>query len=216
MLNKIVTIDQMMSWRPGYSREELLELLQGKTELTVAEIINSNVISTEDKLCLLLREEILPAKVLHEFTLWCAETTLIETNVTNKTSWNALKVKRLWLEGKATDDELNAARKAAQAAVDWSVDRALAARVATWDNAGLVVWGDIWAATWDIAGIDAWEVARVAAWDVAWYTTRKVAKDEKFWAVSSDATNITVWNTAWKATREKQLAKLKEMLEEKN
>ena len=47
MLNKIVTIDQMMSWRPGYSREELLELLQGKTELTVAEIINSNVISTE-------------------------------------------------------------------------------------------------------------------------------------------------------------------------
>ncbi len=122
MLNKVITIDQVMSWEPCYDREKILRLSRGKTELTVGEIIDLRFVPAEDKLWILLREECIPAETLHEFALWCAETALTKANVTDERSWNALKVKRLWLDGKATDKELDAAMDAARDA-GWYVAR---------------------------------------------------------------------------------------------
>jgi hypothetical protein len=157
MLNKVVTLEQVLSWHPCYDREKILRLSRGKTEMTIGEIIDLRFVPAKDKLWLLLREEIIPARTLHEFALWCAETTLTKANVTDERSWNALNVKRLWLNGKATDEELDAARYAAwyaawyDAAMDAARDAAYeaakafaryaaryAARAAAWDVAGTV------------------------------------------------------------------------------
>ena len=133
MLNRTITLDQMLSWLPWYSREKVLQLSGGKTELTIDEIIILNI-SSEDKLRLLLREELLPARLLHEFMLWCAETALTRTKSTNKRCRFALKVKRAWLAGKATDEELEAAWKATLGAAWEPVE--YAAESAAWMVAG--------------------------------------------------------------------------------
>ncbi len=127
-----VTIDQMLSWLP-WCRGEVLQLSKDKTELTIDEIINLNI-SSDDKLWVLLREELLPAKLLHEFALWCAETALTRAKITDEVFWSALKVKRSWLDGKATDDELNAAWKAVLGAA-WESAAEFAAESAVWESA---------------------------------------------------------------------------------
>lgn len=128
-----ITRDQVSSWLPWYSREKVLQLFGGKTELTVAEIIDLDV-SSEDKLWVLLREEALPARLLHEFALWCAETALARAKITDKVFWDALKTKQLWLEDKATDKELEAAWKAVLGAA-WESAAEFAAESAVWEIA---------------------------------------------------------------------------------
>jgi len=60
-------------------------------------------------------------RVLHEFACWCAENALKQAKVTDECYWNAIKTKRAWLDGKATDMELDAARAAWAAA--WAAVR---------------------------------------------------------------------------------------------
>jgi hypothetical protein len=153
MLNKVVTLEQVLSWKPCYDREKILWLSRGKTELTVGEIIDLKFVPVENKFWLLLREEIIPARILHEFAIWCAEIALTKDNVTDERSWNALKVKRLWLDGKATDKELDAASDAAKyAAIN-------AARYATW----AVAWAAAWTAAMDAARAAAMYASKYAA-----------------------------------------------------
>jgi hypothetical protein len=54
--------------------------------------------------------------VLHEFAIWCAERALALADNPDERSLNVLRVKRLWLAGKATNGELSAAWEAAWAA----------------------------------------------------------------------------------------------------
>ena len=72
-------------------------------------------------------------RTLHEFAIWCAEQALGLIKNPDPRSLEALEVKRLWLDGEATDDELAAARAAA------------------------------WNAAWDAARAAAWAAARAAA-----------------------------------------------------
>lgn len=53
-------------------------------------------------------------KILRAWACDCAERALKKAKVTDKRSWNAIKVSRLYNEGKATERELSAARSAAQ------------------------------------------------------------------------------------------------------
>ena len=69
-------------------------------------------------------------KVLRTFACDCAERALKRANVTEERSWNAITVSRLYNEGKATREELAAARDAA--------------RDAAW-----VAWDAAWSAAWD-------------------------------------------------------------------
>jgi hypothetical protein len=211
MLNKLITVDQVMSWKPCYSKEKILRLSHGRTELTVGEIINLRFVPAEDKLWLLLREECIPARILHEFAIWCAETALTRAKVTDERSWNALTIKRLWLDGKATDEELDSAMDAAwEAAWDDASDAAWAAKDATRNATRAAAWG----AARYAAMANARDVARAATRDVA-----KVTAWDATWDVASDATRFAAWaaamDAATSAARNEQLAKLKEMLEEK-
>lgn len=76
-------------------------------------------VSSEDKLWLVLREEFLNARTLHLFACEAAEQALERTENPDLRSIEAIRMKRLWLDGKATNDELAAAGDAA-----WSVSRA--------------------------------------------------------------------------------------------
>ena len=87
-------------------------------------------------------------RTLHEFAIWCAEQALESGRKCgyepHMDSLKALQVKRLWLDGNATDSELDAARAAAwDAARDaaWAAARD-AARAAARDAA----WAAAWAA----------------------------------------------------------------------
>ena len=89
-------------------------------------------------------------RVLHEFALWCAEEALKLVDKPDPRSLEALRIKRLWLDGKATDEELAAARDAAWDAA-WSAwdaarDAARDARDAAWDDARDAAWS-----AWDAA-----------------------------------------------------------------
>jgi len=89
-------------------------------------------------------------KALRTWGCDCAERALKKAKVTDKRSWNAVKVARLYNEGKATQEELFAAWAAAGDA----------ARDAAWDAAG--------DAARDAARAAAWAAARDAARDAAW------------------------------------------------
>ena len=107
-------------------------------------------IDQDDKSCATHRTHLWVAdaeKTLFEFACWCAETALRRCQEkginTDERSWAAIRARRLWLEGKITDEEWAAARDAA---------------------------GD---AAWDAAGDAAWDAARDAAWAAAWAAARK-------------------------------------------
>ena len=66
---------------------------------------------------------------LHIFAIWCAEQALDLIDKPDPRSLEALRVKRLWLDGKASDEELAAACGAARAAAwDAAGDAARAAQ----------------------------------------------------------------------------------------
>jgi len=79
-------------------------------------------------------------KLLRTWGCDCAERALKKAKITDERSWNAIKVARLYSEGKATKKELAAAWAAARAAA--RDDAWAAARAAAWDAA----WDDARAA----------------------------------------------------------------------
>jgi hypothetical protein len=139
---------------------------------------------------------------LHEFALWCAES--VRYLMVDSRSTTALTVKRSWLDGQATDDELAAARAAA-----WAAARA-AAEAAAWAAARDA--GE--AAAWDAAEAAAWAAARAAAeaaaWDAAGDAARAAARD-----AARDAAGAAVWAAAWDAAWAAQNAELERRLHEK-
>lgn len=77
--------------------------------------MRGEIVHGDDKLCARERKVLWMAdatRTLHEFAIWCAERALKRAKVADERCWNALKVKRLWLDGKATGRELDAARDA--------------------------------------------------------------------------------------------------------
>jgi len=128
----------------------------------------------EDKLCSSVREVIAgpvdATRVLHEFAVWVATQALEGERAAGREPdplcWKALEVKLLWLDGKATDSELDAARDAARDAA-WA-----AARAAARDAARAAAW----AVARDAARAAAWAVARDAAWAAAWAVARDAAR----------------------------------------
>ena len=87
---------------------------------------------------------------LHEFACRCAEQALKTAKVDDQRCWNAIEVKRRWMKGEATDEELAAARAAAR---DAELDAA---------------WAAAWAAASAAASAAAMAAARAAARAAAW------------------------------------------------
>jgi hypothetical protein len=161
-----ITVDMIMSWAPcdEYSRSRVQKLGSGREGLTPLEICDLDI-PAEDRLWVLLRPEIIPETQLHILACHRAEQALLNErklgHEPDKRSWKAIEVKRAWIEGNASDEDLDAARAAA-----WDAARAAArdaARAAAWAAARAAA-GD---AAWDAARAAARAAAGDAAWDAA-------------------------------------------------
>jgi hypothetical protein len=154
------------------------------------------------------------SRILHEFACCCAEDALRLVRKPDPRSVEAVRVRRLWLDGKATDEEL---RKALAAA--WSAARAVArtaamdAAWATAVDAAVVTAVDAAVdTTWDAAVDTAWDAAVVAArataraaarataMDTARATARAVARAAAR-PVATTAAWDAAWSAAWSAAR---------------
>jgi hypothetical protein len=149
-----VTVEQFEKFGPCWledaeGRKKFRLLAKIRNEWSALDILNlpNEQVSPEDKLWAVLREEFIPAPVLHEFACRCAEQALSLVGNPDPRSVAAIAAKRAWLKGEINDEQLDAARAAA-----WD-----AARDAAWDAA--------WAAAWDAARAAAWDAARAAARD---------------------------------------------------
>ncbi len=135
-------------------------------------VVSGKIVHDKDKL-VGTRRRILwtldATHVLHEFACKVAEDALTSAGVTDKRSWGAIKAKRRWLAGEATDSELAVAWDAARGACEsaWVAWAAAAAR-------------DAGAAARDIgAAARAAQCARDAARVAARVAARDAARDAR-------------------------------------
>jgi hypothetical protein len=98
-------------------------------EITLIEFLKNEEIPPKDKVWVVVRNEFFSDKELRLLACDIAEKALTQHRVTDTRSWNAIKVSRNFANGKATKEELAAARSAADAAV-WSA--AVGAHDAAW------------------------------------------------------------------------------------
>ena len=174
---KTVTLEEFKGFSPCWLEDpekaaKLEEIGSRKAEWTALDVLNLEEVSEEDRLWAVLREEFLPAELLHEFACRCAERALKAAGVTDTRCWNAIEAKRKWLKNEITDEELAAARDAARAA----------ARAAAWAATWYAARDAAWVAARDAAWVAARAAARAAAWvaakDAAWVAERKWQVEE--------------------------------------
>lgn len=114
-----VTLDEFLSLNPCWRNSE-----QGRRRLryyarklggsaNALEILALRRIPAEHRLWAVLREEFIPAPMLHACACRCAEDALSRIDNPDPRSINAIVVKRRWIAGEATDEELAAAEDAA-------------------------------------------------------------------------------------------------------
>lgn len=140
-----VTFDDFLSFDPCWMDDEqcrrrlryYARKLGGSAD--ALEILALRRMPADDRLWAVLREEFIPAPILHEFSCRCAEDALSRIDIPDPRSINAIAVKRRWIAGEATDDELAEAQAAAWAAARdtraVARDTAEAAAWAAWDAA---------------------------------------------------------------------------------
>ncbi len=107
---KTFTIANIRSWKPCY---DLNKHLPDDWIGTVLDILNHKTISSKDKLCVVCREDLIDAKTLRLFAVWCARQ--VEHLMTDNRSKQALDVAERFAHGKANNHELAAAVAAAAA-----------------------------------------------------------------------------------------------------
>ena len=160
---KTVTYEEFLRFGPCWLRKKdgaerikaYFDRFNGK--MSALDILHLDDVSVDDKLWSVLREEFISAPILHEFGCVCAEYALSLIDDPDSRSIKAVEVKRAWIRGEATDEELVDARNAAiDAACDAASGSVLNAAMAT-------VWvtRNAYRADWDAA----WHTSE-AAWEV--------------------------------------------------
>lgn len=155
---KKVTVKDIMSWKPckDYPEERIQEIIGEGIKLKEALKLD---IPAEDILWLVLRPKFMPEKELHIHACNFAEQALQRERKagreTHPDSWNAIKVKSLWIDGKVADNELEIAREEAF----WVWEMSGRGALDTW-TAARMAWMATrveWTAAWDAAWEKAWE-----------------------------------------------------------
>jgi hypothetical protein len=118
--------------------------------------------------------------LLHEWACDVAEEACRRADVLDGRSLEAIEVKRRWLRGESTYDELTAAEDAA-----WAVAGA-AARDTAWAAAGAAAWVTAGAAAGVTARAAADAAARAAAWAVAGAAARDTARAAAWATLNAD------------------------------
>ena len=114
-----VTFDDFLGFNPCWLHNErgrrrlryYARKLGGSAD--ALEILALRRIPAEHRLWAVLREEFIPAPMLHACACRCAEDALSRIDNPDPRSINAIVVKRRWIAGEATDEELAAAEDAA-------------------------------------------------------------------------------------------------------
>ena len=156
---KTVTVDDVLTWGPCHSEVKVREMAAPLGErFDALDVLRATHITAEDRLWTVLRPEMIDEPTLHEYACRSAEWALAFVALGGATidprSLAAIEVKRRWVRGEATDEDLDASWAAA-----WAASRAAAwaaARAAAWDAARAASWDASWAAAWD------------ASWDAAY------------------------------------------------
>lgn len=145
---KTFTIEDIRSWVPCYDpNKHLPQDWNG----TIIDILKHETIPSQDKLWVVCREELISAKILRLFAVWCVRQ--VEHLMTDERSKKALNVAERYAHGNATNEELVDARAAARAAAR----------------------ADAWYAAWAAAGA-AGAAARADAGGAARYAARAAAR----------------------------------------
>jgi len=186
--------------------------------------VGGKIIEGDDEVVSSIRRHIAVGAIertLHLFAIWCAEQALSLVDKPDERSLQALAVKRLWMDSKATDDELARASAAAGAAA-WDAARVA---VVAWDADAAAAAAVAWVAAWvadaarDAVGDEAVAAARAAVWAGAGAAARATAVLAARDAVGDEAVaaaRAAVWAGAGAAVgdeaREEQNVKLTEMV----
>lgn len=144
---KTITYEDFVSFSPCWltyeeerkeHEEQLARYRAMRDEWSAIDILRLDDVNAEDRMWLVLREELIDAPILHEFACRCAERALSRIDKPDERSIAAIEAKRKWLSGEipeeamdaALDEAWNAARSAARAA-EWAAACA-SARNAAW------------------------------------------------------------------------------------
>jgi len=151
---KTITITDIRSWKPCYDlSKHLPEDWQG----TVLDILKMDTIPAQDRFWVVLRDELIDAKTLRLFAVWCARQ--VQHLITDPRSIAAIDTAEKYANGQATNEELATARDAA------------------WDAAWYAAWDAARAAAHAAAGDAAWDAAGNAAGNAAWDAAQQAAQD---------------------------------------
>ena len=139
----LVTPEQFRKFKPCWLETEegcarFRRVAAQRPEWNALDVLDLEDVSARDKLWSVLREEFLPRMLLHEFSCRCAEWALSFVENPDPRSVEAIRVKRLWMTGDATDEELRFAQTAAQSAA-WAEARA-AEQAAEWSAEQAAEW----------------------------------------------------------------------------
>ncbi|TXH53450.1 MAG: hypothetical protein E6Q97_13235 [Desulfurellales bacterium] len=171
---KTFTILDIRGWDPCYNpARHLPKSWSG----TVIDILDHPTIPPDDKLWVVCREDLIEAKTLRLFAVWCCRQ--VEHLLTDERSKNAIVVAENFANGNATAEELAAATAAARAAALAAASAAAraAASAAARDAARDAARGAAWAAATAAARAAAWDAARDAARGAAWAAAWDAARD---------------------------------------
>lgn len=177
---KTVTLEQLIGFEPCWLLEKVIderlwEIGSRKNEWTALDVLALDEVSAEDRLWAVLREDFLDKNIIVEFACLCAERALTMAGITDDRCWNAIKVKRAWMRGEASDNELAAVRASA-----WD-----AARAAAHDAAWAAVWASVQDAAQDAARAAAWAAAYDAVDAARKVKGRKGYSHERAWQIET-------------------------------
>ena len=135
---KSITLIDLMSRRPcpPYSRGRIKRLFAGRKRITWRGVAKWRI-PAADRLWVLLRTELVDEAILFEFACDVAERALMAERAAGREphadSWDAISVRRRWLKGEVTDEDLRQAHVAAHATIYNAAH--VAAHAATCDTA---------------------------------------------------------------------------------
>ena len=147
---KKITRELLRDWYACYSDDRIHELVPVEG-LTPAQVLDRTDVPVEDRLWVVLRESVIPRRELHLLACKWAREALAVVGNPDPRSVAAIDCAERFARGKATTEELAAAR---DAACD-------AARDAVRDDARAAARAAAWAAAW-AAACDAARAAQVA------------------------------------------------------
>lgn len=169
---KTITYEDFVSFNPCWltddeERDEHADQLAGyramRDEWSALDILRLDEVDAEDRLWLVLREELIDAPILHEFACRCADRALARIEMPDSRSVEAIEAKRKLMRGEISDDAVAAESDAARAEemIAEMAEAFVAAKAAAWVAERAASWAAACAAE------------RAASMDAAWAAERE-------------------------------------------